>query len=147
MTGEALCGMFIGVPRATTKLTTRGTVRKRPLPRRSYWPPFRRERSRPLRPGEKPPRWEAYLALVAEKHEVPEMRLAASVLLQALRDVASPTRADFAADAWWWIESHSRSDFWDFASLCDLLDLDDNLLRSSAAGWITTARHGRMEAR
>lgn len=73
------------------------------------------------------------------------MRLAAAVLLQAMRDIAAPPSARFAADAWGWVESPSRRDFWDFASLCDLLDLDDDLLRASAAQWVT-ARRGKMEA-
>lgn len=122
-------------------LTTRGTPRRRAPSQRKHWPPFRRECSRPLRPGEKPPRWEAYLALIAEKHEIPEMRLAASVVLQALRDIASPSCTRLAADAWGWIVSQSRRDFWDFASLCDLLDLDDDLLRAAAAQWATTSPH------
>jgi hypothetical protein len=75
------------------------------------------------------PRWERHLNDVMRNHPQPEMRLAATVLVETVKDLGRPTYTRLYKDARAWV-AVVGSGFFTFDDYCCELDLDADWVRA-----------------
>jgi hypothetical protein len=90
----------------------------------------RRKRCNPIA------RWEARVLMLMQDARQPELRLWASVMWEAIRDLGRPTASAAYCDAWRWAVCLPRTPqpMGSFIWLCEELDLDPDTVREALIG-------------